>query len=304
MRSPSQWYDDGSSLDRAGFMVSLDAPVWTDYGVETEHPVDRPSFDMHHPLELGILVTGRLRCHYSRWHRDIEPGDVWLCGSWERHGRSVLQPPYERATILVVPTFLRGLNLAGSPPLDWTTPFRVPPGQRPVVRGETREAMLAIAERVRERFRATTRPNMYECAWSLVHLLEALLLLQDGWHGQATVGPPLHPDHAAIGTAVDLVLSSRGLIRSQDAARECGLSRNVFARRFKHFTGLSLPEFCRRHRVRGAAEQLLRTTDPVKTVAQDWGFTDQSHLHRQFLLYYQCSPAQYRAEGSVASHAR
>jgi AraC-like DNA-binding protein len=145
---------------------------------------------------------------------------------------------------------------------------------------------------------------MYECAWALVHLLEALLLLQQDWNGPATVGPPLHPDHAAIGAAVDLILSSKGLIRSQDAARECGLSRNVFAQRFRHFTGLAFPEFCRRHRLRGAAEQLLQTTDPVKTVAQDWGFTDQSHLHRHFLLYYHRSPAQYRAEGSVASHAR
>ena len=48
----------------------------------------------------------------------------------------------------------------------------------------------------------------------------------------------------------------------------------------------------------GAANALASTDLPVKEIANEWGFTDQSHMHRLFLKYYSCSPNEYRKKRS------
>ena len=64
---------------------------------------------------------------------------------------------------------------------------------------------------------------------------------------------------------------------------------------------MSYAAFALRQRVRGAADQMLAGTEPVKAVADAWGFTDASHLHRLFLKHYDCSPAEFRRRH--ATHA-
>lgn len=298
----SKAHQDGTDLWHALVPAHDAGPVWASYwnSGPTDEPVGSLSFDMHYELEVGILMSGRLRCHYSRWQQDIGPGEVWLCGAWERHGRAVIEGPYERAILYIHPAFLMRMNLEGTPPFDWTAPFKVPPGQRPQASGAQREALLGLAQRVRarctpppEREDRTTKDR----AWALPVLLEALFVLREGWRSPASAAPLLPPHHASMSAAVDMVLNGRGLIRLQEVAAKLGLSRNAFARQFQSFTGIPFTEFCRRHRLRGAAAQLLQTTDPVKLAAHEWGFADQSHLNRCFLRYYKCSPVEYRQRG-------
>jgi len=51
--------------------------------------------------------------------------------------------------------------------------------------------------------------------------------------------------------------------------------------------------------VNTAASQLRATNDPVKAVARDWGFTDASHMHRNFVKHYGCTPNEYRVRRDV-----
>jgi len=47
----------------------------------------------------------------------------------------------------------------------------------------------------------------------------------------------------------------------------------------------------------GSAEPYsTRTNDPLRVVAQQWGFTDIRHLDRCFRRHYGCSPATYRRQ--------
>ncbi len=272
--------------------------AWASHATEVAAVRGQPYFDMHYMLEVGILLSGKLRAYYSRWQVDLEPGDVWLCGVWERHGRGVLEPPYERLCLLALPSVLLRLNLEGSPPLDWTMPFKVPPSQRPRTTDETRGAILALAERAcsKRQQEDERRYNPLHNAWYLLLLQELLLILMRDWKMPTRSSLLLQADYATMNRAMEMVLSSRGILRSQEVAKACGMSRNVFARHFKEFVGISFPEFCRRHRLSGVAEQLIRTPDPVKSIARDWGFAHVSHLHRCFFRYYDCSPTEYRRQ--------
>ncbi len=58
--------------------------------------------------------------------------------------------------------------------------------------------------------------------------------------------------------------------------------------------GITFSEFGMHYRISAAAEQILKSNDPIKKIATEWGFTDTSHMHRCFKTYYRCSPTEYR----------
>jgi len=253
---------------------------------------ERPIYAIHHMLELGIVLSGRLRLHYSRWMTDLGPGEIWLTGLWERHARVPLRKPSEAVTLMVLPAVLMQMNWAGDPPTDWTLPFKVAPEHRPTASNDDRATFRELGRELIGR--QDDRQDPDRGLWLRLAMLRALLTLRKGWQPPASTRPFLNPDYGTLTAVVELVTSSNGLIRSKDVARQIGLSRNAFARYFSDFTGLSFPEFCVRHRLSRAADQLLETADSVKCVAHDWGFAHASHLHRLFLRYYGCSPGHYR----------
>ena len=44
----------------------------------------------------------------------------------------------------------------------------------------------------------------------------------------------------------------------------------------------------------GAVAGLVGTSDPLKTIANEWGFTDISHFDKTFRSHYGVAPAEYR----------
>ncbi|MGD0111837.1 MAG: VOC family protein [Armatimonadota bacterium] len=48
--------------------------------------------DVHEGFEVGILLTGAQERHSRDFVPVIQPGDIWLCGTWEPHGWRVLSP--------------------------------------------------------------------------------------------------------------------------------------------------------------------------------------------------------------------
>ncbi len=258
-----------------------------------------PSYDMHYALELGILVQGRMRRHYTTWHMEIGPGQVWLCGVWERHGRDVLEGPCERLVFYVAPTELMSMNTDNWKSLDWMLPFRVVPRYRPQAKGEMRRQMLEVAQRARVLL--GQGPSIEQEAGLLLLFLESLLTLRRGWRPALAVPSPLPAGGSEVNAVVQLVFSTKGYVTVEAAAKVWGLNRNDFSRRFRQLMGISFPEFALRHRLKGAAAQLLQTDDPLKTVARDWGFSNAAHLHRSFVRYRKMTPAQYRALGAAAA---
>lgn len=74
-----------------------------------------------------------------------------------------------------------------------------------------------------------------------------------------------------------------------------GMSRGVFAKRFKEAFGYTVIESLREIRLRRAATLLATTELPVKTVAYRVGFDSRSYFSRSFKKFAGVDPAGYRA---------
>lgn len=80
----------------------------------------------------------------------------------------------------------------------------------------------------------------------------------------------------------------------EDAARLSGLHRTHFIRAFSRHSGVTPVRYRRRERVRAVSALLLQTAAPLARVAQECGFSDQSHLTHVFREETGMSPRQYR----------
>jgi AraC-like DNA-binding protein len=72
------------------------------------------------------------------------------------------------------------------------------------------------------------------------------------------------------------------------------MSRARFLFHFARLTGSTFGQFGIRHRVHAAAADLRSSSEPIKAIARDWGFTDESHLYKAFRKHYGCTPHQFR----------
>ncbi|MBN1671222.1 MAG: helix-turn-helix transcriptional regulator [Kiritimatiellae bacterium] len=252
--------------------------------------------DMHYPLEVGVVLRGRMRRYYGGWEMDVAPGQVWLCGVWEPHGFRILLAPCEVVVLVVVPEFLLNLRRAEDLQLNWLSPFSRHPPDRPQAHGDSRAQVLAIARRLKRAGRVSARHHRI---WRRVLLMELLLTLMHDGSLPASGERGLAQARVVVNPAVDLVFATRRFVSEQTAARACGMCRNAFNRHFREATGTSFAKFALRHRLSGAGLQLTQTDDPIKAVAANWGFTDASHLHRCFTRHFACTPAEYRERGGA-----
>lgn len=82
---------------------------------------------------------------------------------------------------------------------------------------------------------------------------------------------------------------------NQQLATLIGMSESAFIRYFSKEMGTPPQQYFNRLRVEHA-ECLLAATDlPLETIANECGFSDKSHLSRQFKKYCQCTPGAYRS---------
>jgi AraC-like DNA-binding protein len=61
------------------------------------------------------------------------------------------------------------------------------------------------------------------------------------------------------------------------------LSPSHFSKVFRELMGISFSKFAFRYRLKQAAYQLVRSDDPIKQIALEWGFIDTSHFLNSFL---------------------
>jgi AraC-like DNA-binding protein len=273
----------------------------TDLSVSSERPLlyllntaDLPwstAYEFHYPLELGIVCRGRMRRIFAGHDRILEPGDVWFCGMWEPHGYEIIERPCHRTVLMVHPPLLaetRFEELAGQ---NWLLPFSVGAESRPRVPEDDRAAMLALTERMAT---AAEMPGPQQQVRLRLLLWEAMLNLTRGWQPPRGGTTPSPDDFGRVRLAIDAVFATRKRINTQEAARLCGLSRNRFSDMFHNVTGITFADFALRYRLSGAARQLVSTDAPLKAIADDWGFTDVSHLCRSFQAHYGVAPTTYR----------
>jgi AraC-like DNA-binding protein len=258
-----------------------------------------PGYDMHFGLEMGIVLSGRMRRYWRTWQTDLGAGQVWYCGIWERHGWEVLTPSCRHLVLVLLPQALLQTRFEEAPGLDWMAPFMVAPDQRPQAGRQQRRDVVATVER----FEELIAPGSPERPASLELLvLELLLVLLKGW------APPsrrrlswLELHYEAVNRAVEMALRARRTVATAAAARASGMSGRAFTRAFEGLMGISFSKFALRSRLSGAAAQLGESDSPVSQVAAEWGFADGGRFQRLFREHYGTPVISGRGGSSGAS---
>lgn len=85
-----------------------------------------------------------------------------------------------------------------------------------------------------------------------------------------------------------------GSLTMQSLASKIGLSLSQFERRFKRCFSMTPKQYVLQLRLDNAAQALEESSRPISTIAQDFGFHDQSHFSRQFKVRFGQTPLQHR----------
>ena len=172
--------------------------------------------------------------------------------------------------------------------------------QKPSDKAVLRWSIDRLMEELRE-----PQPGGGLIAQHLAHtmLLQALRLhLSDGQQGR--VGWLFALADKQMGAAITAMHEAPGHRWTvQELAERIGLSRSVFAERFKETVGESPMEYLTRWRMLLAGDKLIHSSDPVSVISLALGYESEAAFSTAFRRVMGCSPRQYgRADqlGSVA----
>lgn len=79
----------------------------------------------------------------------------------------------------------------------------------------------------------------------------------------------------------------------EELAQRSGMSRSIFAQRFKEIVGSSPIEYLTRWRMLLAADRISNTRDSISEIAQSLGYESASAFTKAFKKIMGCSPRQY-----------
>ena len=283
LRDLAPWQSDVCSET-----APVDANVFSDPGGNLSL-----RYDMHCELEVGVVLSGRVRRLYQETSLDLGPGQVWFCGTGEPHGWQVTQAPGARLVFMIWPPLLANSFYSECPRFPWMAPFSLPVDQRPQPKGARRDTVLALARRIGQ---GTDGSDATRALWLRLLTMELLLVLLEAHPCPAAVPAPGPEAYHRITPALKMAFDARRFVTNDEAAKACGLSQGRFVRLFQHLMGVSFAKLSLRHRLRGAAQELREGDAPLKTIAREWGFTDKTHLGRVFKLHYGRTPGSFRRE--------
>ena len=268
------------------------------WGLRELHPIDilnqagvhddgARHYDLHYEIEMGVILEGSMERYTRDRSRVLQAGEIWFTGMWEPHGFRC-DGDCHRVVFVIWPPTLAEFRFPEAVEMNLMQPFLLPQDVRPVIPQELRQELIELT-----RHHLSCGRNLSP-ARKRLFAIELLLWLFD--HSLVEQSAQYRPQKKmmTITPAIELVFSRKELITNDDAARTCGLSRDIFIRTFRQLMGVSFRQFAVRYRLSGAAAQLREDELPVKAIAQEWGFTDESHLHRLFIQHYGCAPVAYR----------
>ncbi|KGJ03483.1 AraC family transcriptional regulator (plasmid) [Paracoccus versutus] len=89
----------------------------------------------------------------------------------------------------------------------------------------------------------------------------------------------------------------------EDLARVAGISRTVFAQRFKALVGSTAMDYLARWRMLMAADRLRSGNENVAAIAFSLGYESESSFSAAFKRIMACSPTQYRRQAATPAAA-
>lgn len=264
-------------------------------GLHNLHPERCASrWDMHYGLEVGLIYSGKERRFFlDKSERDFEAGDVWFCGMWEPHGMKVVTAPCEAIVLAIWPPLLAQTHFYEAPSFCALAPFNAPPKQRPRTSPKTKGTMIVFGKQLKEIIFLNTP---YKTLRLRFVLQDMLLRVFETWP-EAAYWRRRAPsaEFSQINRALEMVFQSHSFVSTEDAARACGMDRHKFSTLFRSWMNISFTDFSLRHRLHQAVNQLRNEPSvPIKKIAWQWGFADESHFHRVFMKHFSASPREYR----------
>lgn len=251
-------------------------------------------FDMHYELEMGLVLSGRIRRFLGENRReDIEAGEPWFCGVWQPHGVQILDAPCEVFVALIRPALLMNLHLPEAEGVNWMLPFSQS-SNRPRLHQKDRQELVRLASQMKTLDSGSIPHRHVRLRWAMLDLLLFYIEVSN-----SNNNTPSSVSRNPIEPALNLAFSSRELVTNTEAAEACGLSEDIFIRQFRKLMGLSFSKFSLRQRLSRAAASLKETDHSLLSIAKSWGFADESHLTRLFRSHYGCTPGQYRSHGTL-----
>jgi AraC family transcriptional regulator len=115
----------------------------------------------------------------------------------------------------------------------------------------------------------------------------------------ATIDRRMSSPPSWLNDALTALAASRG---EKGACRSIAQSLDIhpvhMGRVVRRYTGLTVREMLRRQRIMHASRELRRTERAVSAIAHDAGFSDHSHLTREFIRRYGDVPSRHRLRAS------
>ncbi|MHC4873572.1 MAG: helix-turn-helix domain-containing protein [Planctomycetota bacterium] len=254
---------------------------------------DEPQFDMHYELEMGIVLEGEMERWSGNDKKIFTENTAWFCNMWEPHGYSTIKKRCRILVIVIWPPMLMSMNFREAPKVNFMSPFLINSKEKPVCKIKDTDNLSSLVERF------SSCSNEAEFGLSKIELrialLDLLLLIFKNNPALLKHSSTGIKSESSISPALELVFTRKDLVKNTEAAKSCRMSRDIFVRKFQKMMGISFTRFALRHRLSNAAKMLVETDIPIKAIAYEWGFTDESHLYRCFSESYNCTPAAYRA---------
>ena len=171
------------------------------------------------------------------------------------------------------------------------------------IRDEGDKAQMRWAlERMREEL-STPRAGGSLIVQQLAYmmLVQALRLhLSDGAPGHASWLAALTDPQ--LGGAIAAMHGEPGRAWTlEPLARSVGMSRTVFALRFKEVVGETATEYLTRWRMLLAAERLSSANEPIATIASSLGYESESAFGKAFRRVVGCSPGRFARSAAPAA---
>jgi AraC-like DNA-binding protein len=88
-----------------------------------------------------------------------------------------------------------------------------------------------------------------------------------------------------------------------ELAARAGMSRSIFAQRFKQTVGVAPMEYLTRWRMLRAGDQLASSDDPISVIARALGYESEAAFSTAFKRIMGCSPRQYGRARKLASQS-
>jgi AraC-like DNA-binding protein len=85
----------------------------------------------------------------------------------------------------------------------------------------------------------------------------------------------------------------------QELASRVGMSRTVFAQRFKSRVGVTPMEYLTRWRMLLAGNRLVSSDEPISQISSSIDYETDSAFGRAFRKFWGCSPREHRRQATV-----